>query len=54
VEGERAAILPGLGRFPEPIVISDQNGYFLTTPRIENGQRINPSAYSLAANYFAK
>jgi hypothetical protein len=37
VEGERAAILPGLGSIPEPIVISDQNGYFLTKPRIESG-----------------
>jgi len=27
VEGERAAILPGLGSIPEPHVISDQNGY---------------------------
>jgi hypothetical protein len=29
----RAAISPGSGRIPEPIVISDQNGYSLTTQK---------------------
>jgi hypothetical protein len=38
VEGERGAILPGLGSIPEPIVISDQKRLFPN--QAENRKRL--------------
>ena len=59
MEGERAAILPGLGSIPEPIVVSEQEkNEAKSLLRKLLGSKaaasvLGPGAHSLAAKYFA-